>query len=419
MERFDTQKSEDLLARAREVIPGGVFGHYGTSVRRPGPKWFSRSDGAYFWDIDDNKYIDYMCAYGPMILGYNHPVVDEAARNQYQAGNTVSVSSPVMVELAELLVETVDAADWALFGKNGGDSTSLAVRIARAATGRTKIVKIQDGYHGVAPWMMASMATEEREIKGITKEDGANLLQIPWNDPTAFEQLIAEYPDDIACFISSPYDHPAMRDNTLPEDGYWAKVESLCQKHGILLIVDDVRSGFRIDLAGSNVAYGFSADMVCFGKAIANGYPLSALVGRDSLKKVASEVFYTGSHFFQAAPMAAAKACLVEMKKADAANQMTQFGNKLNDGLVNIASQHGYDLKASGIPAMPYYRLTNVPFDIHSQWIDECVTRGVYLLNYHNHFVSTAHDEDDLNRTFDIVNEAFKALGDSAQHQVA
>ena len=117
--------------------------------------------------------------------------------------------------------------------------------------------------------------------------------------------------------------------------------------------------------------------------------------------------------------MAAAKACLVEMKKLDAANQMTQFGNKLNDGLVNIASQHGYDLKASGIPAMPYYRLTNVPFDVHSQWIDECVTRGVYLLNYHNHFVSTAHDDDDLNRTFDIVNEAFKALGDSAQHQVA
>ena len=117
--------------------------------------------------------------------------------------------------------------------------------------------------------------------------------------------------------------------------------------------------------------------------------------------------------------MAAAKACLVEMKKADAANQMTQFGNKLNDGLINIASQHGYDLKVSGIPAMPYYRLTNVPFDIHSRWIDECVTRGVYFLNYHNHFVSTAHDDGDLKRTFDIVNEAFKALGDSAQHKVA
>ena len=198
MDRFNTQKSEDLLLRAREVIPGGVFGHYGTSIRRPGPKWFSQSEGAYFWDIDNNKYIDYMCAYGPMILGYNHPAVDEAARRQYQAGNTVSVSSPVMVELAELLVDTVEAADWALFGKNGGDSTSLAVRIARAATGRSKIVKIQDGYHGVAPWMMASMASEDRRIKGITKEDGANILQIPWNDPASFEQLISDYPDAVS-----------------------------------------------------------------------------------------------------------------------------------------------------------------------------------------------------------------------------
>ena len=174
-----------------------------------------------------------------------------------------------------------------------------------------------------------------------------------------------------------------------------------------------------MNLAGSNVACGFSADMVCFGKAIANGYPLSALVGGDSLKEVAAEVFYTGSHFYQAAPMAAAKACLMEMKKVNAADQLTQFGNKLNEGLVNIASQNNFNLKASGIPAMPYYRLTNVPFEVHSQWIDECVTRGVYLLNYHNHFVSTAHDEDDLHRTFDIVNEAFKALGDPAQHQVA
>ena len=419
MEIYDTSNSDELLSRARDVIPGGIFGHYGTSTNRPGPKWFSRSEGAYFWDIDDNQYIDYMCAYGPMILGYNHPIIDEAAREQYEKGNTVSLASPIMVELAELIVETVDAADWALFGKNGNDSTSLAVRIARAATSRTKIVKIEEGYHGVAPWMMASMATEEREIKGITKEDGAHLFQIPWNDADAFERLIKENPDEIACFISSPYDHPAGRENALPAEGYWSKIEQLCKQHGILLIVDDVRSGFRINLAGSNVSYGFTPDMVCFGKAIANGYPLSALVGHESLKKVASQVFYTGSHFFQAAPMAAAKATLIEMKKADAATRMTDFGNKLNEGLVNIASQHGYELSATGIPAMPYYRLKNVSFETHSKWIDECVTRGVYLLNYHNHFISTAHDEGDLNRTFDIVNEAFKAMGDAAQYQVA
>jgi glutamate-1-semialdehyde 2,1-aminomutase len=291
--------------------------------------------------------------------------------------------------------------------------------VARAATNRKKIVKIQEGYHGVAPWMMASMATPDRDVKGITQEDGADMHQIPWNDAQAFEQLISEHPNEIACFISSPYNHPAGSENSLPADGYWSKIENLCRQNGILLIVDDVRSGFRINLAGSNVSYGFKPDMVCFGKAIANGYPLSALVGHESLKKIASQVFYTGSHFFQAAPMAAAKATLLEMQKVDAANQMTQFGMKLNDGLVNIASQHGYELSATGIPAMPYYRLSGVAFETHAKWIDECVTRGVYLLNYHNHFISTAHDEEDLSRTFDIVNEAFKAMGDPAQYQVA
>ena len=416
MDPFDTSKSESMLKRAKDVIPGGIFGHYGGSIRRPGPKWFSRSDGAYFWDIDDNKYIDYMCAYGPMILGYNHPVVDEAAQKQYQKGNTVSVASPVMVELAELLVETVSSAEWALFGKNGGDSTSLAVRIARAATGRKKIVKINEGYHGVAPWMMASMAND-RVMKGIIEEDGAHVLEVPWNDLAALESLISENPGEIACFISSPYEMPTMRDNTLPADGYWPKIEKLCRDNGIILIVDDVRSGFRINLAGSHVSYGFTPDLICFGKAIANGYPLAALVGSDALKKVASEVFYTGTQFFNAAPMAAAIANIKELHKADAANQMTEFGNKLSDGLVNIASQQGYELVASGIPAMPFYRLANVSFETHSKWIDECVTRGVYFLNYHNHFVSLAHTDEDLSRTFDVVNEAFVAMGDPGQYE--
>ena len=128
MQAYDTSKSEEMFSRAKAVIPGGIFGHYGGAVKRPGPRFFSRSDGAHFWDVDDNEFIDYMCAYGPMILGYNDQVVDAAAQAQNELGNTVSLAAPIMVELAELMVDTVTAADWALFGKNGGDSTSLAVR---------------------------------------------------------------------------------------------------------------------------------------------------------------------------------------------------------------------------------------------------------------------------------------------------
>jgi glutamate-1-semialdehyde 2,1-aminomutase len=349
-----------------------------------------------------------------MILGYNHPVIDEAAQAQYRKGNTVSLAAPVMFELAEVLVDMVDAADWALFGKNGGDSTSLAVRIARAATGRKKIVKVKDGYHGVAPWMMASMG-DTRVMAGITPEDGANMLEVAWNDADGFEELIREQGDDIACFISSPYDHPVMRDNTLPEDGYWQRMETLCRSNGIVLIMDDVRAGFRINLAGSNVAYGFTPDLICFGKALANGYPLSALVGTDALREAATKVFYTGTQFFNAAPMAAAKATLEELQKVDAATQMTGIGTALNEGLVNVARQQGYELVTSGIPAMPYYRLANVSTETHFAWIDECVKRGIYLLGYHNHFVSTAHTDADLARTFDVANDAFIGLGDAAR----
>ena len=131
-------KSDETFERAKAVIPGGISGHYGSFVRKNGPKFFSKSEGSRFWDVDGNEYIDLMCAYGPMVLGYNHPVVNEAALEQLKYGNTVSLASPVMVDLAETLVDMVDAADWAMFSKNGGDATAQSVLIARAATGRKK-----------------------------------------------------------------------------------------------------------------------------------------------------------------------------------------------------------------------------------------------------------------------------------------
>ena len=400
----DFSRSDAMYDRARAVIPGGIFGHYGFSVRKTGPKFFSKARGAHFWDIDDNEYIDYLCAFGPMILGYNHPLVDEAARNQFQSGNTVSLASPVMVDLAEILVDMVSAADWALFGKNGGDSTALAVMIARAATGRQKVVKVSEGYHGTAPWM-------QHGRPGTTRADAADVLEVAWNDAGALQKLIDRHPGDIAAFISSPYDHPVFRDNELPADGYWRQIESLCRNDGIVLIVDDVRAGFRINLAGSNVEFGFTPDLICFGKAIANGYPLAALTGTDALKQAAQDVFFTGTQFFNAAPMAAARATLLELQKADAVRVMTDFGGALNRGLVDVAATHGYELVASGVPAMPYYRLANVDRKTHFAWVDECVKWGVYLLGYHNHFVSTAHTEADLQRTCAVADAAFTALG--------
>ena len=400
----EVPKSDEYLNKAKKVIPGGIFGHYKYALRESGPKFFLRSEGAYFWDVDENRYIDLMCGYGPSILGYNHPEVEEAYNSSAEKGNTVSLASPVMVDLATKLVDMVDAADWALFGKNGGDATSLAVMIAREYTGKRKIIKIDDGYHGVAPWM------QDKERPGILSSANDHVLKVKWNDLSSVEELLFNQGDDIACFISSPYDHPVSRDNSLPEDGYWQKLTDLCRKHNVITIVDDVRAGFRIDLKGSNVHFGFDPDMICFGKAIANGHPLAALVGKDDLKKAAEKVYFTGTQFFSAPPMAAAIATLDELKKFDAPKKLIKYGEKLNKRLVLVAKQKGFNLIASGMPSMPYYRLDGVSFETHIKWIDECVKRGVYMLSYHNHFISLAHSEKDIDFIEGATKQAFEAL---------
>ena len=184
------------------------------------------------------------------------------------------------------------------------------------------------------------------------------------------------------------------------------------------MIIDEVRTGFRINLRGANVEYGFTPDLICLGKAIANGFPLAALVGSDAMKDAAKEVYFTGTQFFNAAPMAAARATLLELQKIDGAQLMTDYGNTLNQGLVEVASLHGYDLIASGVPAMPYYRIESPSLKLHSAWVDHCVSRGLYLLAVHNNFVSTAHSEKDLIKILEIADDAFRALGSASSKAI-
>ena len=404
---MDTSRSQELYRRASAVIPRGIAGHYGYAIGDESPVFFASSEGSRFTDIDNNTYIDWVCAYGPMILGYNNPTVEAAVAAQMADGNTVSLASPVLVELAEALVDQVEGGDWALFGKNGADSTTLAVMVARAATGRRYVVKVDGGYHGSAAWMQSPGNA------GTIAEDHALVLTVPWNDPAALAAIVDEHGQDIACFISSPYHHPVFADNELPAPGYWAEVSTICKKAGIVVVVDDVRSGFRIDLAGSHRAYGFQPDLMCFGKALGNGHPIAALVGVDALRDAANDTFYTGTQFFNAGPMAAALATITELKRTDAANRITDIGERLNRGLIDIAAAHDHELRVTGIPAMPYYRLISEGGHItHNRWIEACVQGGAYLLNYHNNFVSAAHTDQDLEQTWDIADKAFASLGD-------
>ena len=404
------ENSRKMFDRATKVIPSGVYGHLGPAEGcfipvSAYPLFGDRAQGSYFWDVDGNKFIDYMCAYGPNVLGYNDPDVDAAALEQAKKGNCMTSPSSKMVELAELMVDTVASADWAFFAKNGNDVTTAAILTARAATHRKKIIFINGFYHGISPW------TQKVDYPGILPEDVANNIYIDWNDIPALERAIEENKDEIAAFISTPYLHGNFADNELPADGYWQKVRELCTKNGIVLIVDDVRAGFRLDLAGSDHFYGFEADLICFCKAIANGWNISALCGKDFLKGAVSSLAYTGSYWLSAVPMAAGVACINKMKALDTPKLFREKGIKVTDGLVAAAKNNGFDLRVSGEPALFYLRLADDnSLMLHQEWIAEMVKRGIFMTNHHNHFMNASLTDEDIARTIDVAEDAFNAL---------
>ncbi|MBQ7541900.1 MAG: aminotransferase class III-fold pyridoxal phosphate-dependent enzyme [Clostridia bacterium] len=407
---YTHEKSRALFARATKVIPSGVYGHLGPAegLFIPVSKWpmFSeRAQGTYFWDVDGNKYIDYMCAYGPNVLGYNDPDVDAAALAQLKKGNCTTSPGSVMVDCAELLVDTVASADWVYFAKNGNDTTQIAAMTARAYTKRKKIIFFKGYYHGVSPWQA------KKDYSGVLPEEVWNNIIVPWDDIPALEKVVEENKGEIAAIIAQPYDHGNFHDNAIMTRAFWAKVRKICDDEDIQLIIDDVRAGFRLDLAGSDHYFGFKADMICFCKALANGYNMSALCGRDHLKSAISGMNVTGSYWMSSVPFAACIANIEKMKKLNTPQLFDTLGTKLINGLKIAAKENGFDLVVSGMPSLFYLRVANDDdLYLHQEWIAECVSRGVFFASHHNHFINAALTDEDIKTTVEIAEDAFRAV---------
>lgn len=407
---YKTTKSDEYFERAAKVIPAGVYGHLGPAegqfipVNR-WPRFSEKAKGSYFWDVDGNQYIDYMCAYGPNVLGYCDEDVDAAAIEQIKKGNCVTSPDKIMIECAELLVDTVATADWAFFAKNGNDATQGAILTARAHTRRKKLVFFNNFYHGVSPMV------QKIDYPGVTPEDVANNLYARWDDIEGLKKIIAENENEIAAIIAQPYNHGNFIDNAFPVDGFWKEVRELCTKHGIVLIVDDVRCGFRLDLAGSDHFFGFEADIICFCKALANGYNMSAFCGKEFLRNAASSLSYTGSYWMSAVPFAACIACINKLKAIDAPKLFKELGTQLTDGFVAAGKEHGFDLRVTGAPALFYLRIANDDsLLLHQDWVAECVNRGMFITSHHNHFINASLTQEDINRSIEIAEDAFKAV---------
>jgi glutamate-1-semialdehyde 2,1-aminomutase len=396
---------QKLRARARRVIPGGMYGHMRADGLPAGyPQFYARGEGCHIWDVDGRRYLDFMCSWGPNILGHKHPAVLEAVQRQLALGDCLNGPTERLVELAERLVALIPAADWAMFCKNGTDATTTCVTLARAGTGRRKILAARGAYHGAVPWCTPHPL-------GVTAEDRTHLIEYVYNDVASLEAAVASAGDDLAGVIASAFRHDYGFDQELPDAGFARRARELCDKTGAALILDDVRAGFRLTLHGSWDLVGVEPDLSGWSKAIANGHALSAVTGADRFRDAASRLFVTGSFWCGAVPMAAAVATLDELQRIDAPRQLREIGQRFRDGIAAQATKAGIAVRQSGPPQMPTILFDgDVNYATGERFCQEALKRGVYLHPKHNMFLSTAHTASDIDFALEATEAAFAAL---------
>jgi glutamate-1-semialdehyde 2,1-aminomutase len=392
----------ELRQRALKVVPGGMYGHLNAAIFAPGyPQFFERGEGCRQWDVDGREYIDFMCSWGPVVLGHRHPRVEEAAARQQALGDCLNGPGPVMVELAELLVDTVPSADWAMFSKNGTDATTQALMVARAATGRTKVLVAHGAYHGADPWCTPSLA-------GTTPNERADLVEFDYNSLESLEAAAATADGDVAAIIVTPFKHDSFEDQELVEPAFARGARALADRIGAALVIDDVRAGFRIDLRGSWEPYGVRPDLTAWSKAMANGYPIAAVTGTDALRGPAQSLYSTGSFWFSAVAMAAAKATIETLRDTNGIAAMERAGTLLRDGLQAQAKAHGFVVNQTGPVTIPWLSFDgDADLSTALHWSDACLRHGVYIHPWHNWFMSAAHTEDDVARALEGTDQAF------------
>jgi glutamate-1-semialdehyde 2,1-aminomutase len=371
------------------------------------PQFLERGRGSRIWDVDGREYIDFVCSFGPIVLGHAHPAVEAAVERQRAQADCQNGPSPRMVELAERLVDLVPHADWAMFAKNGTDATTLAVSIARAATGRRKVLVARGAYHGSAPWCTPRPA-------GTTAEDRAHLIPFVYNDLASVESAADQAGGDLAAILVSAFRHDARFDQEECDPAFARGVRAVCDRRGAALILDDVRAGFRLHLGGSWEPLGVRPDLSAYSKAIANGYPLAAVLGRDSLRDPAQQVFVTGSFWFAAVPMAAAIATLEALDTGRGIERMARTGALLREGLGRQARAHGLRVRQTGPVQLPFMTFAADTaagtFDRANVFTAEAARRGVWLHPWHNWFMSAAHTEADVSQALEATDAAFGAV---------
>ena len=424
-------RSEQLFEAAKRVLPGGVNSPV-RAFRAVGmaPRFITRADGAYIHDADGRSYIDYVCSWGPMILGHNHPAVREAVEEAVKDGLSFGAPTEREVEIARLMVELVPNIEMVRMVNSGTEAVMSALRLARGATGREKLIKFEGCYHGHSDCMLvnagsSALAGGHPSSAGVPVGAAKDTLTAQFNDLQSVEVLLNENAGEVAAVIVEPV--AANMGVVGPAPGFLEGLRALCDKHGALLIFDEVITGFRLALGGAQEFFGVRADIVTFGKIIGGGMPVGAYCASRALREQVApcgSVYQAGTLSGNPVAMAAGLAQLRYLKAhPEVYSGINGYAARLADGLREIAARTGTGVRINQVGSVlsPFFTPDDVNTftdakgsDVgkYARYFAGMLERGVYLApaQFEAMFVSAAHSGEDLRRTLEAAGEVLGAL---------
>jgi glutamate-1-semialdehyde 2,1-aminomutase len=413
--------SAKIFQQAKQLMPGGVS----SPVRAisPYPFYTSRSEGAYLWDLDGNRFIDYCLAYGPMILGHKHPAIIKAVADQLQKGWLYGTPSDLEVNLAKRIIDLYPSVEMLRFVSTGTEATMAAVRVARGATDRNMIIKIEGGFHGAHDSALIKAGSGATTLgvpdsKGVPADTAKNTLQVPYNDLSALEQVLKRFPGQIAALIMEPV--MGNIGPVLPKEGYLQGVRDLTTDNDVLLIFDEVITGFRLDMGGAQKYYGIKPDLTTLGKIIGGGFPIGIFGGRkDLMEQVApgGGIYQAGTFNGSPVSLASGIATLDVLEKNNILDKLNAAGDQMRKALSEIVSDLHLQYSVTGIASMFKVFFGALPWDYASalrcdksgyfRFFGRMLDSGVFLTpsQFETDFLSAAHSSEDIEETL----EAFKS----------
>ena len=368
------------------------------------PQYVDRAEGAYLWDVDGNRYTDFIMGYGPVVLGHAHPKVTKAVVEQLALGTCTSpLWNPRQVELTELLIEVIPGAEQAYLLRTGSDATTAAVRLARIHTGRDKVVRW--GYNGWHDWAAP-------RPDGIPASTIADSLRFEFNDIASLEAVFTRHPYEIACVIMMSYEYEA------PAAGFFEQVKDVAHRYGALFILDEMRSGFRISLGGAQQYFGARPDLSTFSKAMSNGYPISAVVGRRDVLAGLGRTHMSSTFYGNPAEMAAAITTIGILRDTGALARIRNMGEAFREALDKLVTAYGLPAQVVGLPVSPFLLFPNSTEDpfagrLKTAFFRETLRRGVMFHPNHQWFLSAAHTDEDVEGAIAACREALEATMNS------